>query len=172
MSSITIVSIRLLSRTPPRQQIFSFAPKVPRVSPIITALRSCENLTSENDLTLINSHLGGIDTGGFSLTITTFESPKIEEISGISVNESPNKIIAEHFAALEILNAERIIISFRRSSLRIGLRLVSDFAVDFDFPPLNAPITASLNSGKSAANFIFAQTSAENILARFESTLR
>ena len=70
-------------------------------------------------------------------------------MSGISENESPNRIIAEHFAALEILNAERIIISFRRSSLRIGLRWISDFAADFDFPPLNAPITASLNSGRS-----------------------
>ena len=120
MSRITMVSIWLLSRTPPRQQIFSFAVNVPRVSPIITALRSCENLISEKDLTLMNSHLGGSATGGFSPTSTTLASPKVDDKSGIFRKESPSSIIAEHLATLEILSAERMTSSFIRSSLRRG----------------------------------------------------
>ena len=65
-------------------------------------------------------------------------------------------------------------ISFMRSSfLRGAYGSATPFETDLPEPPLKAPITASRKTAMSGEDFMRPHTSSdENILARFERTLR
>ena len=82
ISNTTIVSIWLLSRTPPMQHILSLGLNMPRVNPIIIALLSCEKRILEKLRTFITSQRGSFIDGFFSVTMTTLKSPKYCDSSG------------------------------------------------------------------------------------------